>query len=58
MMFEAGVLTLTGMACIVMLLSNHTESSCVRCITAARYATYGTEKQKLIIQVVLRTITC
>lgn len=29
------------------LLSNHNESSCVRCITAARYATYGLEKRRL-----------
>lgn len=38
---EAGLLTFTGGGCFVVLLSNHTESSCVRCITAARYATYG-----------------
>lgn len=31
----------------MVLLSNHTESSCVRCIKAARYATYGTEKSGL-----------
>lgn len=48
---EAGLLTFTGGARIVVLLSNHTESSCVRCITAARYATYGMEK--LLIQVEL-----
>lgn len=34
-------------ACIVVLLSNHTESSCVRCIKAACYATYGMEKSGL-----------
>lgn len=44
---EAGLLTFTGGACFVVLLSNHTESSCVRCITAARYATYGMEKSEL-----------
>lgn len=43
----AGLLTFRGGASIVVLLSNHTESSCVRCITAARYATYGIEKSEL-----------
>lgn len=42
---EAGLLTFRGDACIV-LLSNRPESSCVRCITAARYATYGMEKSE------------
>lgn len=44
---KSGLLTFTGGACFVVLLSNHSESSCVRCITAARYATYGMEKSGL-----------
>lgn len=39
----ASLLTFTGNASIVVRLSNYTETSCVRCITVACYATYGIE---------------
>lgn len=35
--------TFAGDASFVALLSNHTDSPCVRCIKAACYATYGME---------------
>ena len=51
---KAGSFTFTGSACIVLLLSNRTESSSVKCITASRYATHGVKK--IVIQVELPSV--
>lgn len=44
---EPCLLIFTDGDCIVLLRGNHTDSSCVRCIRAGSYATYGMEESEV-----------